>query len=81
MNLAPSGYLTNDLFNQFPSHCTDCVVTADQCACSAICAAHVFKRRQCIVETAENGACNITCTCSKLLRMVPVTLLAHAVNF
>jgi len=72
-NLAPYGYQTQHLFSPFPSHCTNCTVTTDQSACSAICAAHVFERRQHVVETAESGACNIICTCSKLLGMVTVT--------
>ena len=62
-NLAPSGYQSQDLFSPFPSHCTDYVVTTYQSACSTICAAHVFERRQHMVETAENGDCSITCTC------------------
>ena len=62
-NLASSGYQTQDLFSPFPSHCTDCAVTTYRSACSAICATQVFERRQRIVETAENGNCNITCTC------------------
>ena len=79
-NLTPSGYQTQELFNPFPSHCTDYAVTTEQSACSPVSAAHVFKRRQHVVETAENVDCNITCTCSKLLRMVTVTLPAHAIN-
>jgi len=62
-NPAPTGYQTQYLFSPFPSHCTDCAVITDQSACSAICTAHVFKRRQHVVETPENGDCNITCTC------------------
>jgi len=54
-NLPPSGYQSQNLFSPFPSHYTDCGVTTDRSACSAISAAHVFKRRQHVVETAENG--------------------------
>lgn len=76
-NLAPSGYQTQDLFSPFPDHCTNCTVTTDRSACSAVCAAHIFERRQHVLETAENGVCNIICTRSKLLGMGTVTLFAH----
>jgi len=62
-NLVPSEYQSQGLFSPFPSHCTDCALTTDRSAHSAICGAHVFKRRQHVVETAENGDCNINCTC------------------
>ena len=61
MNFALSGYQTQDFFSPFPSPCA--VTTDRRSACSAICAAHVFERRQHVVETAENVDCNITCTC------------------